>query len=89
MDTAQALVDQLMAGKWKAERTGGIHILPLIIEAIMDAKGWKVAKAQAAYRKLDDEQRAVIKTNLKDEMAAIHEARLADETDEDLEDLLS
>ena len=80
---------QMEAGNWKAERVGGIHVLPLIIEAIMEAKGWKVAKAQGAYRKLDDEQRTVLKDNLKDEMAGIQEARKADEGDEDLDDLLS
>ena len=85
----QALQTQMEAGNWKAERTGGIHLLPLVIEAIMEAKGWKVAKAQAAYRKLDDEQRVVLKTNLAESMAEIAEARKADETEEDLDDLLS
>jgi len=80
---------QMEEGNWKAERTGGIHVLPLIIEAIMEAKGWKVAKAQKAYRALDEEQRAVLKTNLADEMSVIAEARKADEGDEDLDDLLS
>lgn len=85
----QVLQQQLIAGNWKAERTGGIHLLPLIIEAIMEEKAWKVAKAQAAYRKLDDEQRAVIKGNLRDRMLKIADARKADDSEESLDDLLS
>jgi hypothetical protein len=85
----QALQMQLIAGNWKAERTGGIHLLPLVIEAIMEEKNWKVAKAQAAYRRLDEEQRIILKGNLKERMLAISEARKADESEEDLDDLLS
>lgn len=89
MEGIPSLVAQFMEGTWKAERTGGIHVLPLVIEAIMEAKSWKVAKAQAAYRRLDDEQRQVLKANLKDEMSVIAAARIADESEEDLDDLLS
>jgi hypothetical protein len=85
----QALQAQLIAGNWKAERTGGIHLLPLVIEAIMEEKGWKVAKAQEAYRKLDEEQRVIIKSNLKARMLAIAEARKADDSEASLDELLS
>jgi len=82
------LYEQLKAGNWKAERTGGIHLLPLVIEAIMAAKGCKAAAAQGAYRLLDDEQRIVLKANLAESMSAIAEARKeADEVE--LDDLLS
>lgn len=80
---------QMESGNWKAERTGGIHVLPLIIEAIMEKKGWKVAKSQAAYRKLDDAQRVVIKEHMAERMAKIAAARKADESEENLDDLLS
>ncbi len=83
-----ALQLQLEKGNWKAERTGGIHLLPLVIEAIMQAKGCGPAQAQEAYKALDDEQRMVLKENLKDEMAAIAEAR-SKAAEVGLEDLLS
>lgn len=82
------LKDQLIAGNWKAERTGGIHLLPLVIDAIMLAKGCKAAAAQAAYRLLDDEQRIVLKSNLAESISAIAEARKA-ATVVELDDLLS
>ena len=72
---ARLLVEQFTLGNWKAERTGGIHLLPLVIEAIVQAKGCSVAQAQEAYRRLDDEQRLVLKDNLSEQMAEIAEAR--------------
>ncbi len=82
------LQTQMEAGNWKAERTGGIHLLPLVIEAIIEKKGCTVTQAQGAYRALDEEQRIVLKTNLAEEMAGIAEARkAADEVE--LDDLLS
>ena len=89
IEYCQVLVAQMEAGNWKAERTGGIHLLPLIIEAIMEAKGWKVAKSQEAYRKLDDAQRLVLKESLSARMLKIADARKADESEETLDDLLS
>lgn len=90
MEGIPALVTQFMEGTWKSIRTGGIHLLPIVIEAIMEVKDWKVAKAQSAYRKLDEEQRVVLKDNLKDEMLAIAAARKLDEGDEeDFGDLLT
>lgn len=85
---AALLFEQLKAGNWKAERTGGIHLLPLVIEAIVAAKGCSPAKAQEAYRLLDEEQRIVLKSNLAESMAEIAEARKAAE-DVELDDLLS
>ncbi len=75
MTEAKKLVAQFAAGNWKAERTGGIHVLPLVIEAIMQRKGCKVAPAQAAYRALSDEAKTVLKDNLSEAMAEIAEAR--------------
>lgn len=84
----QVLVPQLEAGNWKAERTGGIHLLPLVIEAIVESKECSVTAAQTAYRLLDEEQRVVLKTNLAKSMTRIAEARkLAEEVE--LGDLLS
>ncbi|MCZ6775242.1 MAG: hypothetical protein O7D34_02155 [Ignavibacteria bacterium] len=88
MRQAKELVAQFMSGDWKAERTGGIHLLPLVIDAIMLAKGCKAAAAQEAYRQLDDEQRIVLKSNLAESMSAIAEARKGAEIPE-LDDLLS
>ena len=82
------LKDQLVAGNWKAERTGGIHLLPLVIEAIMAAKGCKAAAAQEAYRQLDEAQRIVLKDNLGPRMSQIAEAR-KDAPEVELDDLLS
>lgn len=87
IEFCKALELQFKAGAWKATRTGGIHLLPLVIEAIMEKKNWKVAKAQEAYRKLDDAQRLVLKGNLADLMLAIQEAR-EKAPEGDLEDLL-
>ncbi len=88
MSQVEGLVNQLMAGDWKAERTGGIRFLPAVIEAIKQAKGCTIAAAQDAYRELDDEQRIVLKTNLADQILKIEEAR-KEAAAVDLEDLLS
>ena len=77
MTAAAELVTQFTAGNWKAERTGGIHLLPLVVEAIIQHKGCSVAQAQSAYRLLDDESRIVLKENLADTMSEIAEARKA------------
>ena len=82
------LVSQMEAGNWKAERTGGIHLLPVVIQAIVESKGCSITAAQTAYRLLDDEQRVVLKTNLAISMAEISETRKAEE-DVELDDLLS
>lgn len=84
----ETLQTQFIAGDWKAERTGGIHLLPLVIQAIVSSKGCSVTAAQTAYRLLDDEQRVVLKTNLAKSMATIAEARRA-EKKIDIGDLLS
>lgn len=72
---AVKLVAQFIAGNWKAERTGGIHLLPLVIDAIILEKGCSVTQAQAAYRLLDDEQKIVLKEALATRMAEVAEAR--------------
>lgn len=69
------VVEHMEKGDWKAERTGGIHLLPLVIEAIVASKGCSITAAQTAYRLLDEEQRTVLKTNLAKSMAAIAETR--------------
>lgn len=84
----QVLQAQMEAGNWKAERTGGIHLLPIVIEAVIAAKGCSPAQAQLAYRLLDEEQRIVLKTNLAESMVKIAEARSAAQ-DIQLDDLLS
>lgn len=88
IEYCKVLVTQMEQGNWKAERTGGIHLLPLVIEAIVSKKGCSVAKAQEAYRQLDEEQRLVLKGNLATDMAEIAEARKAAD-DVALDDLLS
>ena len=88
MEAVPGLIKQLEAGDWKAERTGGIHVLPAVIEAIKQAKGCTTSQAQGAYRELDDEQRIVLKSNLADRIEAIVEAR-KEEAEIDLEELLS
>lgn len=88
IEYCKVLVAQMEAGNWKAERTGGIHLLPLVIEAIVLAKACSVAKAQEAYRLLDEEQRLVLKSNLAESMAEIAEARTQAQ-DVELDDLLS
>ena len=88
MDTAQKLVDQFMAGEWKAERTVGARILPAIIEAIVQVKGCSPAAAQLAHRRLDDEQKIVLAGNLAKQVAAIKEAR-SKAAEVGLDDLLS
>ena len=88
IEECAALQIQMEAGNWKAERTGGIHLLPLVIEAIMQKKGCKAAQAQGAYRLLDEEQRIVLKQNLAEIMVKIAETRKGAEEVE-LDDLLS
>lgn len=78
---------QLCDGIWKAERTIGARFLPAIVEAIAKRKGCSVAAAQAAYRSLDDAQKAVLKENLAEDIAKIEEARAA-QADVTLDDLI-
>ena len=88
MSQAKKLVEQFLAGDWKAERTAGARFLPTVVEAIAQIKGCSVASAQAAYRGLDDEQRIVLKGNLAETISAIEEAR-SKAAEVGLDDLLS
>ncbi len=88
IDEAEKLVEQFMAGNWKAERTARARFLPTVVEAIAQIKGCSVASAQAAYRGLDDEQRIVLKGNLAETISAIEEAR-SKAAEVGLDDLLS
>ena len=70
--------EQLLAGKWKADKTGGSRFLPPIIEVIMEFKGWSLHKAQKSYRALDAEARQALKDGQAKRIAEIIEARLAE-----------
>lgn len=62
---AQAVIDQLLAGAWNAEREGGAPRLGELAEAIARIKGVDVDKARAAVEKATDEQRKTWRSNAK------------------------
>ena len=78
LEATRDLIAQFLKGDWKAEKVGGIHVLPVIIGAIQIKRGWSVTQAQLAYKKLDEEQRAYLRINLASEMAQVIETRSAE-----------
>lgn len=79
--------EQLLAGKWSADRQVGSRFLPPIIEVIMSHKGWSVSKAQASYRALDEDARAELRKAQATQILAIEEARKA-QIVESLDDMI-
>lgn len=62
---AQAVIDQLYAGQWNADREGGAPRLAELAEAIARIKGVEVSKAMEAVEKGTDEQRKAWRSNAK------------------------
>jgi len=63
--SAQAVINQLYAGEWTAEREGGAPRLGELAEAISRIKGTDLEKTKAAVEKATDEQRKAWRSNTK------------------------
>lgn len=63
--SAQAVIDQLYADKWSADREGGAPRLGELAAAIARIKGVEVAVAMAAVEKATDDQRKTWRSNAK------------------------
>lgn len=82
------LVAQLKSGEWKAERVAGARQLAAVIIVIMNELGCSVHQAQAAWRKKDDDGKAMLRVALATQIAEVEAARrTADEVS--LDGLLS
>lgn len=62
---AQAVMDQLYAGEWTADREGGAPRLAELAEAIARIKGTDLEKTKAAVEKATDDQRKTWRSNAK------------------------
>lgn len=62
---AQAVIDQLYAGEWTADREGGAPRLAELAEAIARIKGTDLEKTKAAVEKATDDQRKAWRSNAK------------------------
>jgi len=80
MAELQVLTDQMMSGKWKADRVVGARVTPPIISVIMALKGVGVSAAQKAWRAQTDERKAELTEALADEIKAEIARREASDT---------
>lgn len=88
MDAVETIIVQFRDGKWKADKVVGARMLPPVIEIIMRVKGWKVSKAQKSWAAQDDQTKAAILENYKDEIEEIKDER-KDAEEGSLDDMAS